>query len=276
MTTAVAYAHGPTRVYRLANEFTRGAHLNGVKCSVEEVEKLRDPLPVDVVWMYGLGPACPVFEAYEGKATRIVGDRGYFDEYIKNRRFWRVSVNSQQPDKHLQLIDHSSDRYKALGLNVQPVIHRGDYILICGIGPKQAARLGYEYGQWEKETYAALCKITKRRIFIREKPGNPWIMTYRRLPYPKLSQQVRGAWAVVCRTGNVGADCILENVPVIAEAGPGRVYYPDARLEDIDSIRPIDPDLRVKALSDLTHWQWTNEEIERGDMWRQLMKEGIV
>src|SRR5690606_8968152 len=128
---------------------------------------------------YGLGPALPAFEAHAG-AVRLVGDKGYFAEYAGKIRYLRVSVNAQQPDAHLRLRQHPADRWRQMGIPAVPVQKRGDYILLCGIGPKQAARHGLAYGEWEQATYQRLRSITSRPILVREKPKNP--------PIPGLPQ----------------------------------------------------------------------------------------
>lgn len=269
---AIAYLHGPARVHILANSFAQGCARHGVLCEVRRVEDLGGER-ADVVWLYGLGPARPVFDAHEG-ALRLVGDKGYFAEYAREK-FFRVSVNAQQPDKHLKLREHPSDRFDALRMNVQPIDRRGDYILICGIGPKQCERHGLMYGEWERRTYERLRQVTGRRILVREKPKNPPIAGLPRAGHTLNSEAIRGAWCVVCMTGNIGVDCIVEGVPVIAEGGPGSVYYSHA-LEEIEAIQPMSPEARIEALSDIAYWQWKPEEIAKGEFWEHLKQEGMV
>jgi hypothetical protein len=257
--------HGPERVRVLGRAFKAGCETHGIPCAIREVG---DFAPADVVWLYGLGPALPAFEAHAG-AVRLVADKGYFAEYAKAEKFFRVSVNAQQPDAHLRLKPHPADRWAALGIDVEPVKRRGDYILLCGMGPKQAERQGYTYGQWEREKFDELSRQTSRPILVREKPKNPPISGMPRCTASKASDAIRGAWAVVCKTGNIGADAILHGLPVVCDAGPGAVYYPDRSIE----AQPID---RTQALSDIAYWQWTAGEIAAGEFWRHLREEGIV
>jgi hypothetical protein len=267
---AAAFFHGPARISAMADAFRLGCKRHGIPCDVLPVGK---KTAADVIWLYGMGPALPAFEMHPG-AVRLVGDKGYFDEYAGKPKYLRVSVNAQQPDRHLQLVEHPADRWQALGINVQPASQRGDYILLCGIGPKQCARHGLQYGQWERETYRKLKAATDRPIFCREKPKNPRIDGVPRLSDMPASAAIRGAWAVVCMTGNIGVDCIVEGVPVIAEGGPGSVYY-RADLSEIDTIQPVAADARIKALSDIAYWQWTLAEISAGDLWANLRSEGL-
>lgn len=269
---AIAYGHGPARVHALAQAFAQGCKRHGVRCDVRDISELRRE-DADVVWLYGLGPARPIFDLYEG-ALRLVGDKGYFAERGP-RGYVRVSVNAQQPDAHLRLRPHDPDRWQRLGIAVDPVRERGDYILLCGLGPKQADRHLVGYGEWERAMYARLREVTDRPILVREKPKNPQIAGLPRSTHRTTAEAIRGAWAVVCKTGNIGVDAIVEGVPVIAESGPGRVYY-EHGIEAINEIQPLPTCSRLRALSDVAYWQWTPAEIARGDFWANLMAEGLV
>jgi hypothetical protein len=266
---AIAYWHGPERVRKYAQAFANGCP---IPCRVEHVSKC-GPHDADVVWLYGLGEALPVFERHK-KSLRLVGDKGYFAG-CGTEKHLRVSVNAQQPDKHLQLRRHNPDRFLALGINVEPVSKRGEHILLCGMGPKQCKIQGLQYGEWEQRTMDRLKAITDRKIIVCEKPKNPPIPNVPRSEYPSTADAIRDAWAVVCLTGNIGVDSILHGVPVIAEAGPGSVYY-KATLADIETIQPISAEQRLSALSDIAYWQWKREELVSGEFWRHLAKEGLV
>lgn len=269
---AIAYVHGPKRVHVLGHAFYEGCKRRGIQC---EVRPVGGSYPdADLVWLYGLGPARPVFDAYEGRAVRLVGDKGYFAEY-ETTKYFRVSVDAQQPDKHLLLRPHPPDRFKALNLPDLRTKTRGDYVLLCGIGPKQAERQGVAYGQWERETYKILYELTDRPILVREKPKNPLIAGLPRSTHKTTAEAIRGAWAVVCMTGNIGVDAILEGVPVIAKAGPGAVYY-RAGLHSVNDIQPLDEESRLSALSDVAYWQWTQDEIKSGLFLDNLKLEGII
>jgi hypothetical protein len=187
---------------------------------VRHVDQLRDE-KADIVWLYGLGPAKPVFDAHEG-AVRIVGDKGYFHGCGVDDKYFRISVNAQQPDAHMLLRERPSDRWQKLGIKVKPVDKLGDYVLLCGMGPKQAARQGYPYGDWETETYHRLTEY---------------------------------------------------DMPVFANSGPGRVYYPHG---DVNQLEPMGEHERIRALSDIAYWQWTQPEMANGDMLENLKSEGII
>lgn len=269
---AIAYWHGPERIHKMALAFSMGCRAHSIPCDVRHVNDLV-PAPADLVWVYGMGEGKKPFDAHP-KALRLVGDKGYFAGFDVPR-YLRVSVNAQQPDAHLRLRKHPGDRFKALGINVQPVTSRGDYILLCGIGPKQCGIQGLQYGQWERETFAKLKTLTDRPILVREKPKNPPIHGVPRSTHSSTADAIRGAWAVVCLTGNIGIDSILHGVPVIAKEGPGSVYY-DATLDQVDVIEPIPAEKRLQALSDISYWQWRRDELSNGAFLNNLKLEGML
>lgn len=276
---AIAYVHGPARVVALGQAFARGCQVHGVECRVVYAKDFRRPEPgVTLTWHYGMGEQRRVFDAYAGAATRLVADKGYFHGYVPpdRPRYFRVAVDGQQPDGHLRLREHPLDRFIELGITVKPVAKRGDYVLICGMGVKQAGIVqGIEYGSWERAMYQALRGLTRRPVYVREKPKCPKIQGLPICPQLRCSESIRGAWAVICNTGNIGADAVLEGVPVIASSGPGAVYGSTSIL-GIDQLQPLDHDARLAALADLAYWQWTQDEIAAGKLLANLLEEGVV
>jgi hypothetical protein len=243
---AAAFVHGPKRVHDLGNAFVIGCKKLGIECSLIDFEKSAKRPDADVVWLYGLGPARPVFDFYAGKATRLVGDKGYFAEYATGPKFFRYSIDSQQPTQAM-VRDRPLDRWEALGIiKVDPTIGSGT--LICGMGPKQCERLGLKYGDWERSKHKELGGV------VREKPKNPPISGVPRCNAKTATEAIRGSSLVVCKTGNMGADAILHGVPVMADAGPGALEWKS----------------REHALSNIAYWQWTVEEIANGLLMRDL------
>jgi hypothetical protein len=222
-----------------------------------------------------------VFDAYAGLATRVVSDLGYWREQhhalALNRRPMRIAINAEQPDDHLRLRHHPPDRFQALDLRVEPVRQRGQHILLTGLSTVQAALHGFAYGEWEADTVAVLREYSARPIVVRTRPSHAPlnIPGTNRCTDRDIGPAIRRAWAVVCYTGNVGADALLHGVPVIAKRGPGAVYY-RTTLEAIDSAAPLPAAARLRALSDIAYWQWTPDEFASGALWQHLCNEGVV
>lgn len=277
---AIAYgAKGYTA--DLAHAFAQGCARNGHPCEVRAADAFDGVKPCDVVWMYGLHYTRDIFNAYAGKARRVIGDLGYWRERAAElpieKRPVRIAVDNEQPDLHLATRSHSLDRFDALRLFVQPVAQRGRHILLAGHSQEQAELHGYAYGEWETKTAERLRAMTSRSVEIREKPGCPPIIIpgTRRNTDESAAQAVRKAWAVVCRSGNIGADAVLHGVPVFASAGPGAVYS-KASLDFIDEARPLTPGVRLRALADIAYCQWTPEEFASGALWAHLRAESLI
>lgn len=282
MTEAVAFRHGSPRLIALAEAFAAGSRKRGVSCTVLPLEALAHGAPeVDVVWLYGLGPARIAFQAYAGRALRIVGDVGYWRELQpplpRAKRPVRIALNAQQPDAHLRRRRFGAARFEALRLKVEPVRVRGEAILVTAASENDARWNGREYGDWERGIVERLRRVTDRPIVVRTKPKSAPIDIpgTTRCEDGACWQAVRKAWAVVCRSGNVGADALLHGVPVWAESGPGAVYGL-RRLEDVDQAQPLPPDERLAALAELAHWQWTGAEIGAGLLMKHLQDEGFL
>lgn len=276
---AVAFFHDPIpRVQGHALAFAAGCARHGVGCEVMHSRKATEPLPgVDAIWHYGLGEGGLPFRTYAGKALRVGGDAGVWRR-LTQTKFIRISVEGPQLGPLMSRRPHDFKRFEALAIPPQPKPKiRGKHILVTGRSKYDAAVHGQEYGEWERAMFAQLREVTQRPIVFRPKPKNESI------PHPGIEEDrqrdcnasILGAWAVVCRSGNIGADAILLNVPVWAESGPGAVYR-NFELERIDFAQPLDPDARRKALADIAAWQFTDVEIARGDLWAHLRDEGLL
>lgn len=274
----LAYSTKQGYAAELARAFVSGCRRHGVKAEARWCEEFQQPEDCDVIWLYGLIAMARIFDAYQHRALCVTGDLGYWrakaSELPISARPVRIAINAQQPDAHLRLRPHTPDRFHALHLNVETVQTRGQHVLLTGQCEEQARFTGYQYGEWEARTAARLGRCTTRPIVVREKPNSA------RLDLPGttrcedvyIDEAIRKSWAVVCHSGNVGADCILHGVPVFAQRGPGSVYGNSA-LEQIDSARPLDAYRRISALADLSHWQWSLDEFAAGDLWAHLEEE---
>ena len=256
----------------------QGCARHGVAAGLRRSDAL--PESCDVVFIYGV--ASRLFSAYEGRALRVVVDLGYWRERVSElpvqQRHVRVAVESVQPDWHLRLHRHSPDRFeRTQAFHVKPLEARGDAVLVCGHSPQVAAMYGKDYGEWETRAVKAVANVSLRPIRVRAAPTC--------LPLPILNvthccarsigEALREAFAVVCMTGNVGADAILYGVPVYCEAGPGAVYGA-LPLDWIDDALPLPERTRAQALADLAYWQWTPAEIAAGELWAHLQREGLL
>lgn len=275
---AFAFWHEPEgRVKGHAEAFAAGCKRWGIPCEVRRSrEAVEAQAGVTVIWHYGLGEGGLPFRTYEGKALRVGGDAGVWRR-LTSEKYIRISVEGPQLGALMNQREHPRKRFDSLRIPVKPATTRGDYILVTGRSKYDAAVYGQEYGAWERGICERLKAITRRPIVLREKPKNELIDIpgIRHDGERDCGKAILGAWAVICRSGNIGADCILLNVPCWAETGPGAVYGNFA-LEDIDSAKPLDPEARLNALADIAAWNWRDSEIAKGELWAHLKAEGLI
>jgi len=280
---ALAYFHAPVpRVRAHAEAFAAGCAVHGVECDLRRSEDATVEPGVSTIWHFGHGlgrRGAPMlggipFQTYAGKAVRVGGDAGVWNR-LTTKPIIRVSVEDRQLPAHILRRGRCSNRFEALGINVFPVGKRGDYVLVTGRSAADAGTVGEAYGEWERAIVARLKAVTTRPIVLREKPHNPPIDIpgVRHDVGRTCDEAIRGAWAVLCRSGNIGADAVLHGVPVWAEEGPGAVFATFAP-ETVEQARPLDD--RRSSLADIAAWQFTNDEISRGDLWAHLQSEGVI
>lgn len=283
MHKALAYFHAPVpRVQGYAEAFAAGCRVHGVECELRRSEDAQVEPGVTVIWHFGHGlgrRGAPMlggipFQAHAGAAVRIGGDAGVWGR-MTAKPIIRVSVEDRQLSAALLRRGRASDRFEALGIGVDPVEKRGSYILVTGRSAADAGTVDEPYGEWERAICARLKAVTRRPIVLREKPRNPLIDIpgVRHDAGQTCDDAIRGAWAVLCRSGNIGADAVLHGVPVWAESGPGAVYA-TFTPESVEQAQPFED--RRSALADIAAWNWTNEEIARGELWTHLQAEGVI
>lgn len=285
MHKALAYFHEPVaRVRGYAEAFAAGCGVHGVTCELRHSEEAELEQGVTTIWHFGHGlgrRGAPMlggipFRAYAGAAVRVGGDAGVWGR-LTRKPIVRVSVEDRQLSASLLRRGRPAYRFDALGIDVQTVERRGEYVLVTGRSAADAGTVGEPYGEWERAICARLRAATGRPIVLREKPRNPAIDIpgVRHDSGRTCDDAIRGAWAVVCRSGNIGADAVLHGVPVWAESGPGAVFS-TFTPETVEQAVPLDADARRAAVADIAAWNFTNDEIARGELWSHLLVEGLI
>lgn len=158
-----------------------------------------------------------------------------------------------------------------LGLNIKPWRKDGDHILIC---PSRGLQTGSEPQPdgWTEATIAALRKVTKRPIRVREHPGN-WKSRARQVQ-ASLESDLRNAWATVIWNSAAGVRSLIEGVPVIYCAKHW-ICGEAAGTALCDIEAPLMPE-RDPALACMAASQWTLPEIASGEAFRSLFGELTV
>ena len=163
-------------------------------------------------------------------------------------------------------------RWPALEVNLKPLRAAGEHILICpnrSFGPPERAM----HPDWAERCAARLRTLTQRPIRIRRHPGNDQ-------PKRELAEDLKGAWAVAIWSSGAGVHALVAGIPVLCEAPfwiakhaalskPETVASLDGDDKDAERLRRIWHGLREHAMWRMSWGQWTCDEIERGEPFRQ-------
>jgi len=218
--------------------------------------------PCEYLFLYGWGGEEQQKALRQHKGRTVCFDLGYWSREVD--RHWRVSIDGWHcPDKILQ--GASGDRFARYGINVQR--SGGDPngpILLIGNSNK-ASRIGT--GQWVHERIRMLRNETDKPIWYKVKPrrsAEPNVKADRTVlgdifdVLPKVSM-------VVCRHSNVAVDAARMGVPVVCDDGAGAAIYPNT----LNGPQPTYKQ-RVEFLHNVAGWQWSTDEIRRGECWKWL------
>lgn len=239
----------------------------------------------DVAVFYGLaGRLQQVFSEYSADPARraVYVDLGYFGRKDGGllRGYHKISVDARHPTAYFRRTEHSSHRIRHLGVRVRPwrAASSDAPIIVAGMGPKGAMAEGYSPGQWETQAVALMRRHTKRPIIYRPKPNWPEAAPIPGAMFSKpgavaLSDQIRGAHAVVSHHSNANVEALVEGVPSFSVAGVATTMG----LTDLAMIEtPLMPETRPQWLADLAWCQWNVEEMANGSPWRHMKKEGLI
>lgn len=178
------------------------------------------------------------------------GDHGYFGR----GRYYRCTRGALQHDG---TGDAGPERFEAHRLEVKRWRTSGRHVVVCPPDADFAELMGFDANRWLVETLAALRQATDRTIMVRPRViGRP------------LEIDLADAWALVTYMSNAAVDALIAGVPVIVTGPSGAARM---GLRDPAAIEtPILPDDREQFLWNLASRQWTIEEMERGDLWREI------
>lgn len=223
--------------------------------------------------LYGLGgkDRLPHAQQHQANGGNVVSlDAGYWERKTEDRRY-RVSINGFHcPQRIMQGANPGPDRWSKSGLSIMSRCNpRGDIVLV-GNGPKSGA-VGAA-GWAAKKSQELRRKCHGRRVVYRPKRGyiEPGVACVGVASQHDIEKVLTNASLVVCRHSNVAVDACRMGIPVVCEDGAASCIYP-SRLED-EAKQPSE-ELRREFLHRLAWWQWSESEIERGEIWPWLVEQ---
>lgn len=180
----------------------------------------------------------------------------------------RVVIN--HTDKQ-DLIPRPDDRWKKLaarGAVIKDWQRDGSDILVCPPTNKTCVLAGITVDEWINKTVEKIKKHTDRKILIRTKPELNDRKSGDTLPAFINSNSI---YAVVTMLGCVGAESIMEGIPIFTHPDNAASPLGCTDLSKIET--PVYPD-RQEWLNSIAYCQFTKPEFEDGTAWK-IIKENL-
>lgn len=196
------------------------------------------------------------------KRPYVYIDNGYFNSKWHGGAHYRLTRNAPQ---HLGSGAYPTDRWRALGIELQPWRRTGSHVLVACQSEFWYVRHGTTMRTWCDYVRAKLALHTTRPIVFSYKPVKGAVG----LP---SKHGLAGCWAVVTHSSNVAVDAIVAGVPAITlnECAASAMSRPDIGF--IENLHYPEDVVRYEWACNLAANQWTVNEIRDG-MADHLFKE---
>lgn len=183
----------------------------------------------------------------------LVCENGYIGRDAAGQQLFAISVHGHNGSGWFPAGD--GQRFAQLGIELQPFVDSGDYVLVCGQRGIGARRMASP-PQWEDKV-ARQVQLLGHKVKIRRHPG-------RNTPTTTLEEDLLGAKLCIVWSSASGVKAMALGVPTvycapswICAAGAGH------GVEAVD--KPVlDEHRRLLAMENMANGQWTVAEIEAG------------
>lgn len=238
------------------------------------------PLMPGDVFMYGaLRGLLPTYIAAKAKGRNVFyGDNGYFLPGKSESSYFRITRNALQHNGIGTPSKEDRARAQALGVTLKPWRTSGSHIVVCPPGHLFGATFGFSADAWLEKTLDELKKHTDREIRVRMKvswnDAKPVDIIRSSTGKPKtsvttpLSEDLRGAWALVTHSSNAAVEAVVAGYPVVCTDQCAASAMGTSDIATVESPR-TDGD-REAWLAVLAANQWTLGEMRSGKAWRDL------
>lgn len=241
------------------------------------------PLPCDVAVVFGVRKEKIPISYARGEVIRrqresgkpvLVLETGYVKRGDGPDNYYAAGFNGLNGRADFRNANMQHDRWKKLGVQLQPWSNHGIHILVCGQVPWDASVQHHDHIGWIRQTVAKLNAFTARHIVFRPHPLARGV-NYGPLhgcvvSSQSLEEDLKGAHAVVTFNSNAGVDAAIAGIPVFA-MDQGSMAWDVARHDLSDIEQPIRPD-RDQWAANLAYTQWTQDEMARGWAWHHLFR----
>ncbi|MBI3315707.1 MAG: hypothetical protein HYZ87_01860 [Candidatus Omnitrophica bacterium] len=232
----------------------------------------------DAVITYHITLSKPIMDAcLKSRVHVIYYDKGYTHRGwrgLREKAYYRFSVNAFHPLHYFQSRPRPSDRWQALGIELKKPSQKGKEVIFAGCSQKFAAWYGLDITEYAQNVIAQIQKHTRRPIVYRPKKSavSPPPIPGTRYSHreQKIEHELERAHALVTFSSNAAVDAIIAGIPAFV-LGPS-IARPVSNT-DLSKIEnpyfPSDKE-RLQWCSDLAYCQWRFDEIECGAVWESL------
>ncbi len=239
--------------------------------------------PIGTFKMNSIDNACATWGILRGgnKIIDVCKERNfdyyYLDNKYMSKGYIRVTKNQAQAGK---IIKRSDDRWKKLGIELQPWKKGGQNIVVCP--PTEAMIAYYKLENWVDNICTELAQHTDRPIIVRNKPTekcveldqNGYIVPTKNSkkykgPFKSFDEELSDAHAIIIFNSNVAVEAIYKGVPsfVSSVSAAAPISHTLSELKYIETPRYEE---REPWLHHLAYSQFNNEDFQNGTVYRIL------
>lgn len=217
----------------------------------------------DLLVIRGIMKHKTIKQCWRDQRPFLYMDSGYVGNHVSvlNPNGWkyyhRIVFNDLQHDK---IIIRSADRWKKLGIKIQPWRRTGSKILIAAPDSKPCIFYGVDLDQWILQTINTIKQHTDRPIEIRQRNPNRRVRIKN-----NIESALDDVHAVVTFNSIAATESILAGVPAFVLA-PCNAARPVANtdLTQIDTPIYADQDQIHAWAHHLAYGQFHNDELKNG------------
>ena len=225
----------------------------------------------DLVVISGIlrGPGLVFKACQQAKQDFLFIDHAYFLKGYGHPTWMRITKN-----RHVgpTSTGHTSERFDKYFSQYKFLPWQGNkdgHVLL--LPPTNAMEWLCDAQNWVEDSIAQIKKYTNKKIIVRAKPDNPHVdhlgnlvrMESYKPPIP-LTEEIKGAYAVIAYNSNAASEATQMGVPVIcAEHCP--IYPITYKFSDLTTGEAfVKEPPRQQLFYDLAHGQYTIEEMRNG------------
>lgn len=258
----------------LAANMVKGIRGQGGKAEVRTLCANNNLSDCDVAMMVGVKSKRLFDQCENAGIIPVMFDKGY----IRGRRvdsrvweYWRVSVGAHHPTATIMQKKLPDDRWKNLGVKVDPWKTWGHHIVLAGSSAKYHRFYDLpDPTEWARGVIEEIRKHSDLPIIYRPKPSWKEAVPIRGAEFSgrekaqSINQDLWGAHCLITHGSNACFEALIAGVPVIVLGnGVAKVVSRQSVADVMELTRPK----REQFFANLAYYQWTEKEMASGECW---------